>query len=166
MEKEAMTGIAITELFNSPLETGVRSLVLLNTAFPRAFDLKEMTWLDHLVVHTGDLDGGPQSLHPNVPHRSGELLVRRKLVERGLSLMRRAHMIEAQYGSDGLLFAAHDRAAPFVSLIRTEYGRTLKDRAKWLLDYLADKSKDHLHGVITEKIGRWAIEFQGDIVQR
>src|SRR4051794_37731105 len=100
-----MTATAQPELFNSPLETGVRSVVLLNTAYPRAFDLKELTWLDHLVVHTGDISG-PESLHPNVPHRDGELLVRRSLVEQGITLMRSLHMIEAKYGSSGIVYAA------------------------------------------------------------
>jgi hypothetical protein len=43
--------------FNSPLETGIRALVLLEAFYPRQCDLIEMTWLDHLVVHTADLDG-------------------------------------------------------------------------------------------------------------
>lgn len=79
---EAMSAAKPT-LFNSPLETGVRAIVVLNAAYPRAFDVTEIAWFDHLVVHTGDI-GGPQSLHPDVPQRSGELLVRRRLVEDGL----------------------------------------------------------------------------------
>ena len=67
-------------LFNSSLETGVRSAVILDATFPRAFDLSQLTWLDHLVVHTADI-GGPDSLHPDIPQRTGELLVRRRLVE-------------------------------------------------------------------------------------
>ena len=39
------------QLFNSPLETGIRALAILDAAYPRAFDLSEPTWLDHLVVH-------------------------------------------------------------------------------------------------------------------
>jgi ABC-three component (ABC-3C) system Middle Component 2 len=62
-------------LFNSSLETGVRAVVVLDAAFPRAFDLSQLTWLDHLVVHTADI-GGPDSLHPDIPQRTGELLVR------------------------------------------------------------------------------------------
>lgn len=50
-------------LFNSPLETGVRAVVVLNAAYPKAFDLSQVTWFDHLVVHTSDI-GGPKSLHP------------------------------------------------------------------------------------------------------
>ena len=153
---------ANTQLFNSPLETGVRSVVLLNTAYPRAFDLRELVWLDHLVVHTGDIFG-PESLHPNVPHRDGELLVRRSLVEQGITLMSSLHMVEAKYGKSGIVYAALDQAAPFVKLIRSEYGRVLKERAAWLIGYLSERGEEHLHEVITQKIGRWAVEFQSDL---
>lgn len=157
-----MTESTPSELFNSTLETGVRSVVLLNSAYPRAFDLKELTWLDHLVVHTGDISG-PKSLHPNVPHRDGELLVRRSLVEGGITLMRRIHMVEEKYGKNGIVYAALDQAGPFVKLMRTEYGRALKERAAWLIGYLSERGEEHLHEVITQKIGRWAVEFQSDL---
>jgi hypothetical protein len=58
MEREkAMTDAVQQNLFNGALETGVRSVVILETAYPRTFDLTQLTWLDHLVVHTEDLDG-------------------------------------------------------------------------------------------------------------
>lgn len=154
-----MTEASSAELFNGALETGVRTVVLLNAAFPRAFDIKELTWLDHLVVHTGDISG-PESLHPNVPQRNGELLVRRSLVEEGILLMRRLHMVESKYTLDGIVYAALEQAGPFVSLIRTDYGRALKERADWLISFLSEKGEAHLQEVISEKIGRWAIEFQ------
>jgi len=97
MEREkAMTDSVQQNLFNGALETGVRSVVILETAYPRTFDLTQLTWLDHLVVHTEDLDG-PRSLHPNIPQRNGELLVRRSLVEQGLMLMQQLHMIETKF---------------------------------------------------------------------
>ncbi len=161
MEGEAMTEAKQPDLFNGALETGVRSVVILETANPRGFDLTQLTWLDHLVVHTADLDG-PESLHPNVPRRNGELLVRRSLVEQGLTLMQRLHLIEVKFTSEGIVYVACEQAAPFVRLIRSDYGRTLKERAKWLLEYFSDRGSDHLHEVITQKIGRWSIEFQSD----
>jgi len=156
-----MTDAMALKLFNSPLETGVRSVVLLDAAYPGGFDLTQLTWLDHLVVHTADIDG-PESLHPNIPQRNGELLVRRSLVEEGLKLMRRMHLIEARFTESGIIYVACDQAAPFVRLIRTDYGRTLKERASWLLEYLGERGLEHLHEVIATKIGRWAIEFQSD----
>src|SRR5690242_8335927 len=94
---------ASVALFNSSMETGVRATIVLDAVYPRAFDLTRMTWLDHLVVHTGDIDG-PPSLHPDIPQRTGELLVRRRLVEDGLNIMRRLHLIDARVTREGILY--------------------------------------------------------------
>jgi len=66
MEGAEMIPDSSAQLFNSPLETGVRSVLLLDVAQPQSFDLTHLTWLDHLVVHTADI-GGPASLHPDIP---------------------------------------------------------------------------------------------------
>ena len=72
--------------FNSPLETGIRSLAILVAAYPESLDLQRLLEMDYLVVHSGDADG-PESLHAPLPLRAGELLVRRGLIETGLLLM-------------------------------------------------------------------------------
>jgi hypothetical protein len=148
-------------LFNSALETGVRAVVVLDAMFPRGFDIAHLTWCDHLVVHTGDI-GGPESLHPDIPQRTGELLVRRRLVEDGVNLMRRLHMIDADIGASGIQYRASDEASAFVEALRTEYAKTLKERAVWLAHYLARMSDDDLAALITARIGRWAVEFLGE----
>src|SRR4051794_38949553 len=95
--------------FNSPLEAGTRAVAVLAAAYPRAFDLQRLIAFDHLLVHTGDI-GGPASLHPPVPLRSAELLVRRKLVERALLLMMTRDLIGRQVGSDGIRYIAGENA--------------------------------------------------------
>lgn len=157
-----MTSTAKPMLFNSPLETGVRSIVLLNAAEPNAYDLAHLTWLDHLVVHTRDLPGGLPSLHPDIPQRSGELIVRRQIVEEGLKLMIRLHMIETRYTSDGILYAATEQASLFVQLLRSPYGKQLKERARWLIDYITENDPAFLVDLIKQKVGRWTIEFLGE----
>ena len=32
-------------------------VVVLDAAYPRSFDIAKLTWCDHLVVHTADIDG-------------------------------------------------------------------------------------------------------------
>lgn len=157
-----MTAASKPLLFNSPLETGVRSVVLLDAAAPKAYDLTHLTWLDHLVVHTDDLPEGEPSLHPDIPQRSGELVVRRSVVEEGLKLMARLHMVEVQYTEEGILYAATEEASLFVQLVRTEYGRTLKQRAAWLVNYVMHSDPQLLVNLIQEKVGRWTVEFQGE----
>lgn len=146
-------------LFNSPLETGVRALAILDAAYPRAFDLSELTWLDHLVVHTADIDG-PESLHPDLPHRTGELLVRRQVIEQGLTLMRQQHLVVVQSDSRGILFKASDDGAAVMELVKTNYAQKLKARARWLADHIEPLGSEELRRMVDEKIGRWRIEFQ------
>lgn len=146
-------------LFNSPLETGVRSVLLLDAAEPRAFDLTHLTWLDHLVVHTADL-GGPTSLHPDIPQRDGELIVRRRNVEDGLRLMRRLHLVSANYSDEGIIYRVTEEGSQFAQLVRSEYGRLLKKRAAWLIAYVGRIDAAEFVRLISDKIGRWSIEFQ------
>jgi hypothetical protein len=149
-------------LFNSPLETGVRAVVVLDAAFPRHFDLAHLTWFDHLVVHTADI-GGPASLHPDIPQRTGELLVRRRLVEEGLNLMRRVHLVDAHVTERGIFYQAREQASAFTDSLRTDYAHALKDRASWLADYLTQISDKDLEALIAQRIDRWAVEFQGEV---
>jgi hypothetical protein len=109
--------------FNSTLETGIRALVVLEAFYPRRCDLMEMTWLDHLVVHTADLDGEdvPESLHPDLPDRAGELLVRRQLVERSLRVMQQIHMVDVFETEAGIEFCASQEAPSYVDLLQAPY---------------------------------------------
>jgi hypothetical protein len=146
------------ELFNGPLETGIRAVVILNAAHPRMFDLLHLTWFDHLVVHTGDV-GGPTSLHPDLPHRSGELLVRRRIIENGLDHMRRLGLVELVANSQGIFYQATDEAYVLVEYMKSHYAEALKSRAQWLAENVCPLSEQELKQMITTKIGRWRAEF-------
>ena len=58
------------QTFNSPIETGVRALILLAESYPDQLDLQRILEFDYIMVHTGDVDG-PPSIHPALPLRSG-----------------------------------------------------------------------------------------------
>jgi hypothetical protein len=146
--------------FNSALETGIRALVLLEAFYPRRCDLSEVTWLDHLVVHTGDIsDDAPPSLHPGLPNRVGELLVRRSLVEHSLRLMQKAHLVTVEDSDEGIVFSASDEASPFLDLLRASYTRDLKQCAAWMAERFAKLSRAELGVFVQGRIGRWTAEF-------
>src|SRR4051794_423087 len=106
--------------FNSPLETGGRSLTILVAAFPVAFDLQRLVEMDYLVVHSGDADG-PESLHAPLPLRAGELLVRRGLIEKGLLLMISRGLVRRIPSKDGFHYIAEETAAPFICALTADY---------------------------------------------
>ena len=45
--------------FNSPLECGLRTLTLLAASQPSACDLQRLIFYDYLLIHSGDVPGGP-----------------------------------------------------------------------------------------------------------
>jgi hypothetical protein len=122
--------------FNSPLETGIRSLAILVAAHPASFDLERLVEMDYLVVHSGDVNG-PESLHAALPMRAGELLVRRGLIEKGLLLMMSRNLIQRILAEDGFNYVAGDAAAPFLASLTSIYSLSLKKRAQWAVEFLS-----------------------------
>ncbi|WP_107952024.1 ABC-three component system middle component 2 [Sphingomonas faeni] len=152
------------ELFNSPLETGIRALILLDAIYPRSCDLMEMTWFDHLVVHTADLEGlggqhAPSSLHPALPGRDGELFVRRRLVEQSLRLMQEVHLIDVSSEEDGVFFIASEDAPSFLDMLQAPYTLELKQRAGWLAEHVRELPSKEFASLVEAKVGRWTAEF-------
>ena len=145
--------------FNSALETGVRSLAILVATHPRGHDLQRLVHYDYLTVHSADA-GGPPSLHPATPLRSGELLVRRGTVERGLLLMISAKLVRRLTDRSGFYFVAEDAAGGFISNLTSEYHVGLKARARWVVDTFDPLSPSELDRRIKQLFEAWTVEFQ------
>ncbi len=154
----AIDGSEFGGLFNSALEAGIRAVIVLEHMRPEALDLAEMVLFDHVVVHTADL-GGPPSLHPEVPGRKGELLVRRRLVEASLELMQRCHLIDQESADEGIIYRASDEAAAYVELLETEYSMQMKVCARWVAEQVKSLTKAHFKILVREHIGDWTEAF-------
>lgn len=139
LRKERRTAEPAPTLFNSTIETGIRAVIVLEAMYPRACGLAEMTYFDHLVVHSADFDG-PPSLHPDLKPRTGELIVRRGLVGESLRLMCQMQLIDETHDEHGIRFQASDDVPSFLRPMRARYTMALKERAKWLADKLRDKT--------------------------
>ena len=145
--------------FNSPFETGIRSVGILVAAFPRPLDLQRLVVFDHLVVHTGDV-GGPDSLHPPVPMRSAEILVRRRLVERGVLLMMGRGLVGRSVDKGGISYRAGDFAETFLLSLAAPYLAALRERTVWVVDSFADLDDAALREQVGAVFDRWVEQFQ------
>lgn len=152
-----MNESTIASPFNSPLETGVRSLAILTAAFPMAMDLQRLVEMDYLVVHSEDANG-PSSLHAPLPLRAGELLVRRGLIESGLKLMVSRGLLSRLASYDGFSFIVTDAALPFISSLSSIYSRKLLRRARWAYDAYGNTPTDEIRN-ITHRFLEWSSEF-------
>lgn len=145
--------------FNSALETGVRSLSILEAAYPIRLDLQRLIELDYLVVHSGDADG-PESLHAPLPLRAGELLVRRELIDKGLQLMMSRRLVERAAASTGIEYRASEGATPYLGSLTTPYMVELRARARWAIETFGNMSGDAIRRVTHRFFEQWSSQFQ------
>jgi hypothetical protein len=148
-------------IFNTALESGMRSLILLTACFPEALSLRKLVVLDHLIVHTSDIDG-PSSLHPREDSRAAELLVRRRLVSSGLSLMGTKSLVQKHATASGFKYQAGEEAGTFVDFLTSEYSVKLKERANWLATSIVPLPENEFETLVRQKIEKWEPEFQYD----
>jgi hypothetical protein len=145
--------------FNSPLECGMRALALLEAARPSACDLQRLIFYDYLLVHSGDVSGGPASIHPATPLRSGEALVRRHWIERGLLLMISRELVLRTFSSSGITYKASSLTGTFLGYMEEAYTKKLQERAQWVISTFGDYSDHHLVDFFKENLDRWGGEF-------
>jgi hypothetical protein len=145
-------------VFNNPVESALRSLVLLVEAYPRTLDLQKLVYLDYLLVHSADA-GGPESIHPPTPQRAGEVAVRRDLIEQGLHLLLVRGLAERRATSTGFEYAALDAAGNLIASLEADYSKRLRERATWATREFGNRDTEALSAFFRENIGRWSEEF-------
>ncbi|HEV2572970.1 MAG TPA: ABC-three component system middle component 2 [Beijerinckiaceae bacterium] len=149
-----------TRPFNTPIEYGLRLLFALNQAGERSLDLQRLVSYDYLLVHSGDVEDGPASLHPAVPFRGSELLVKRALVQAGLDAMFAKELLEKRFEPTGICYRATALTGAFLKLLTSSYASALRARAEWVVTRFSDYSDAELESYMTENVGRWGAEFE------
>ena len=152
--------------FNSPFESGLRSLIILTEAYPEAFDLQRLLYYSYMIVHTADIVGGPESVHPLTPHRSGELLIRREIIKNGLLLMQLKGLLEHKNYKDGLFYRATDLSIPFLDSISSSYFDSLRNRAAWIVQRFSEYSDKSLREFVQDHLDKWGAEFEHESLIR
>jgi hypothetical protein len=120
--------------------------------------------LDYLLIHSDDVEGGPPGLHPKTPHRSGEILVRRAVLQEGLVLYQSRNLIECVFEPQGLFYRATEASAAFLDALDSAYVTDLRQRASWVAERFSEQSDARLSAFVEEGVGRWGAEFTHESV--
>ncbi len=146
-------------LFNTPVECGFRLLFILSASRPALFDVQRLISYDYLVVHSGDVDGSRPSLHPAVPNRGAEWIIKRQIVYTGLSLMCARELVVRHMTDRGIYYSGSELTSAFVGLLKTSYAEGLRDRAKWVAERFDPYTDDRLQAYMANQVGKWGAEF-------
>lgn len=147
-----------TSPFNSALETGLRTLSVLSATYPASADLQRLMTYDYLLVHSADA-GGPESLHPGIPQRNGELLVRHTIIQNGLFLLLSRNLIDRSATENGIEYCATDASQPFLDRLDSPYTHALRERAAWIALTFAEMSNEELRWFVKSHFEKWTTEF-------
>lgn len=156
-----MTELSRSEqVFNGAFETGLRALCALSADHPHEYDIQQLLAFDHVIVHSGDMPGGPPSLHPQVQQRNGELLVRRPLLQTGLALMEIKGLISVRASDGEILYSSTELAPVFLDSLENAYLIKLMERAKWAVAAFNEWGPTPFFNVFNIAFDRWSTEFQ------
>jgi hypothetical protein len=135
-------------------------LFVLDAAAGKPSDLQRLISYDYLLVHSGDVVDGPPSLHPSVPFRGTELIVKRDLLLAGLNRMFAKELIEKSFDVSGILYCATALTKAFVMLLKTDYAESLRARSAWVMQRFGAIDNRELSAFMTANIGQWGAEFE------
>lgn len=155
--KDAVDMTASPALFNTPLEAGLRTLIILDAFAPEAFDIGELSLLDYYVVHASDA-GAKNSVHPDLEARAGEYFVRRKLIQDGLLLMVGSFLVDEVHCDRGILYRSREMTSALVDLMSSHYNSRLKESCGWLLKKSREEGLEVFFQGLRSGIARWSHE--------
>jgi hypothetical protein len=152
--------------FNSPMEMGLRAVILLNSLSPRRVDLQRLIYLDYLLVHSGDVADGPASLHPPIPHRAGEWIIKRKRLLAGLNLMFSKELVGKALSNEGVVYYGNELSQLFAERLSAPYAERLKTVAAWVVETFVDMNDIDLSQFMHANMDKWGAEFGFESVLR
>ncbi len=127
--------------FNSPLELGTRSALIL-TALEVKLSLDDLVLLDYALLYSKDF-GGPKNLHPALPNHIAEIGHRREFLPESLVFFSKRGLICAHIEESGHYYSANKQTLYFVSSLKSAYYKKAWTRLSWLkanYNYVLEKS--------------------------
>jgi hypothetical protein len=156
-------GLSEDKIFNSPLEFSLRILFILGKT-NKKFDLQRLVYYNYLLLHSSDVEGGPESIHPNLPNRSCEILITRKLIKEGLKILLSKELIEPYYEKRGIYYKKNKNTNLILEHFETNYSQQLSNVATWLSENFDKMGDKDLSKFISQNLNKWGGEFTTKIL--
>lgn len=153
-------------VFNTPIEIGLRALIILNELSQESIDLNRLVIYDYLVTHSSDFNKEVNSLHPPSPHRSGELIIKRKVMQEGINLMYSRDLIDIEYTKDGIYYKANQLSSYFINYLDSAYALNLMKCSRVVIQKFNQYSDKELNSFVKINIPKWGSEFTKESLVR
>jgi len=146
------------KIFNTPIEIGLRSLIILEASDNQIMDIEKIMYLDYLCLNTSDIEG-PTSLHAQIPNRGVQVFSKKDLIQKGLSIMLTKELINLIVLPEGFFYQISEAGKIFLRLFQTKYFLDLLERCQWVLSRWGNQSTQQIKSFIDDNIQNWGADF-------
>ncbi len=150
------------QLFNSPVEIGLRTLFLLAKFHPQGLSVDKLIYLDYFLVHSGDVSKEQKSLHPKYPFRSTEIVVKRELLARAIKLLISKELVLIRFVETGIEYMISEIGKKALEYFESDYAFQLNQLSDWIFATYANHTDAQLSDVINANIQKWGTEFSNE----
>lgn len=154
------------DVFNTPIEVGLRALIILNQLSARSMDLNELVIYDYMITHSNDVDDSTESLHPSTPYRSGEIIIKRKVMQEGINLMYSRELLDIEYTKNGVYYKSNELTLYFIKHLVSNYAQDVIQNANRISKQFENYSEIELNEYINRNISKWGSEFTKESLVR
>ena len=146
------------KVFNNEIEMGLRILVILKCIYPQSLDVEMINYYDYFILHAKDV-GGEESLHADVPNRSGELSVKRGLIQDSLNMLMLKGLVEHKYTENGIEYIASEEVAPLIDNLSASYTQDLIKSTIWVCNHFKSMSNKEIRNFVLRNKNKWGSEI-------
>ena len=146
------------KVFNNEIEMGLRILVILKCIYPKSLDVEMINYYDYFSLHTNDV-GGEKSLHADVPNRSGELYVKRGLIQESLNMLMLKGLVKQKYTKNGIEYIASEEVAPLIDNLNSSYTADLIKSTIWVCNRFKGMSNKEIRSFVLKNKNKWGSEI-------
>ena len=147
------------KVFNSEIEMGLRILVLLKCMYPKSLDVEMINYYDYFSLHSKDVGGEEESLHADVPNRSGELSVKIGLIHDSLKMLMLKGLVEHKYTKNGIEYIASEDVAPLIDNLSALYTQDLIKNTIWACNHFKSMSNKEIRDFVLKNKDKWGSEI-------
>ncbi|MET1249168.1 ABC-three component system middle component 2 [Sporolactobacillus sp. STCC-11] len=153
-------------VYNTPLEIGLRVLIILNELTEETIDLNRLVIYDYFINHSSDFDKTSKSLRPSIPQRFGELILKRKVIQEGIYLMYSRELLDIHYTLNGIYFKSNQLTKEFLKYFDSTYALELSRISKIVIGNFKNYSDDELNLYVNNNLSKWGTEFTKESLVR
>jgi len=148
-------------LYNGHVETGMRSLVILDACSPHAFTLDELRLLEHFVVFGEDIGAPTGNLHVPLPNRANAHSFRGPMVQKGLDLLIGLGRTIRSTGIDGDVFSVPEDSVHLLDYVTVDYLLKMHGIALWMGGRIEQEGKQAFFTSLARRVAELSVASSG-----